>query len=153
MRLRKGLVPVLLVAAVAVAATAAVAYACAPQATIRLDTPAAGAKSEVRGNGSGFPAGVPVEVNVDDVRLWSGTPDALGRFNFVFRAPDLEPGYYVVTAAPVGYAGDPARAVLEITGAGTGQPGGTGIAPDPRRGAPSQERVTPVQPQLETRAD
>jgi hypothetical protein len=147
MRLRKGFISLVVLATVTVAATAALAYACVPQATIRFDRASASHGDQVSGKGDGFAPTVPIEVNLNETRLWLGTPDAQGRFDFAFAAPRLEPGHYVVTAAPVGYAGDPARAVLEITGASTDQPSGAAPAPDPPRGTPSEEPAAPALPQ------
>jgi len=147
MRLRRSFTSLVVLATVTVAATAALAYACVPQATIRFDRASASHGDQVSGRGGGFSPAVPVEVNLNEIRLWSGTPDAQGRFDFAFAAPGLKPGHYVVTAAPVGYSGDPARAVLEITGAATDQPSGTAPAPDPPRSAPSEEPAAPALPQ------
>jgi hypothetical protein len=130
-----------------VAATGALAYACVPQATIQLDTPSVRPGDQVSGNGSGFAPTAPVEIGLNDVELWSGAPDVRGRFDFAFSAPRLEPGHYVVTAAPVGYSGEPARAVMEIVGASSEQPAGAGPAPNSPRTAPGEQPTAPASPQ------
>lgn len=131
-------------AASASVVVAAAAFACSPMATIRLDPASADVGANVNVTGQGFAAVAPVEVRLGGKQgsvLWSGAADPQGRFTFAFAVPRVDPGYFVVLALVGDGTGDPARAVLEVTGTARQDPPALVPAPSPE---PTSQQAAPA---------
>lgn len=134
--------------ALGLAMAGAVAFACTPLSQIQVSSPTARAGEAVSVSGSAFRPAVihagsaitnPVTLRwatSDGPVLATADPDGHGRISASFAVPDVAPGYYVLLATQAGPGGvaepgEPARAVLQVVGAGAPV-----AAPQPLSGTP-----------------
>jgi hypothetical protein len=147
------------IAAAGLLMIAAAAYACAPQAKMKLNKGAAVPGEMVDGSGTGFngtPAAGEVEVHFNSTEgnvVWTGRPSPTGALSFSFEVPeDVEPGYYTIVATQYEATGrrvpgTPARASLQVLATETAKP----PAPAPPAKKEARDPAASRQPETATR--
>jgi hypothetical protein len=135
-RVRAAALVFAMTAAGGILGAAAVAYACIRDGTIELDRSEAFAGETVRVTGRDFVSGAEVEIHLDSLEraaVWSGTADALGRFEAPFDVPKIDPGtHYVVAHYHPHTSGEPARAVLNVVARPAREEATTSTKAEPR---------------------
>ena len=114
----------LILAAAVPLVIASAAWACARLSVLHVNPNVAKAGATVSVIGRNYDRNAPVSIRLDKRTgpvVWSGTTDRSGNLSGSFAVPNVRPGAHILlaaqqTATGVTAAGQPARAVLRVTG-------------------------------------